>query len=174
MRWFWIDRFEEFVSGRHAVAIKNVTLAEEYLAGYLPGFPIMPYSLNLEGMAQTAGMLVGEMSGFRMRLVLAKVSHVAFHFPARPGDTLRYQARVLQAGDAGARLSTTSHVAGNLQASAEFFLAMLPRQHEAEQLFDPREFARLLTVLRVFEVATSDDGRPLTIPAELQVEEHRG
>jgi len=31
MRWFWIDRFDEFVRGRHATAVKNVSLAEEHL-----------------------------------------------------------------------------------------------------------------------------------------------
>ena len=53
MRWFWIDRFVEFVPGSHAKAVKNVTLAEEHLHDHFPGFPVMPGSLMLEGMAQT-------------------------------------------------------------------------------------------------------------------------
>ena len=91
MRWFWIDRFEEFRSGERAVAIKNVTLAEEHVLDHCGGVPVLPPTLILEGMAQTAGMLMGEMLGFRMRLVLAKVSSVQFLFPVRPGDTLRYR-----------------------------------------------------------------------------------
>ena len=38
MRWIWIDKFIEFQSGRHAVALKNVTLAEEHLHDHFPGF----------------------------------------------------------------------------------------------------------------------------------------
>ena len=45
MRWIWIDRFEEFESGKRAVAIKNVSLAEEHLHDHFPGRPVMPNSL---------------------------------------------------------------------------------------------------------------------------------
>jgi 3-hydroxyacyl-[acyl-carrier-protein] dehydratase len=55
MRWFWIDRFTSFESGRSASAVKNVTLSEEALDNYTPGRPNLPYALIIEGMAQTAG-----------------------------------------------------------------------------------------------------------------------
>ncbi len=65
MRWIWIDTFVEFVSGQRASAVKNVTLAEEYFQDHFPGDPVMPPSLMIEGMAQTAGILVGEARGFK-------------------------------------------------------------------------------------------------------------
>ena len=74
MRWFWIDRFTEFESGRAATAIKNVSLAEEYLHDHFPGAPVMPNALVIEGLAQTGGLLVAEHSGFENRVVLAKVA----------------------------------------------------------------------------------------------------
>ena len=37
MRWYWIDRFTEFESGRTATAVKNVSLAEEHLHDHFPG-----------------------------------------------------------------------------------------------------------------------------------------
>ena len=64
MRWYWIDRFLEFVSGSHAVTVKNVSLVEEQMENYVPGHPLMPGSLNIEGFAQTGGLLVGEHRGF--------------------------------------------------------------------------------------------------------------
>ena len=70
MRWFWIDRFEKFVSGKEAVTIKNVTLAEEPLDDYLPGFPHYPHSLVIEGMAQTGGILLGEHFQFETCAIL--------------------------------------------------------------------------------------------------------
>ena len=60
MRWFWIDRFEKFVRGKRAVAVRNIAASEEQLDG-----PIMPHSLLIERMAQTAGLLIGEIDGFQ-------------------------------------------------------------------------------------------------------------
>jgi len=64
MRWIWIDRFVEFVPGRRATAVKNISLAEEHLHDHFPDFPVMPECLMIEGMAQTAGILVGEAKKF--------------------------------------------------------------------------------------------------------------
>ncbi len=64
MRWIWIDKFVEFNSRQSAIAQKNVSLAEEHLHDLYPLFPIMPHSLIVEGMAQTAGILVGEARNF--------------------------------------------------------------------------------------------------------------
>ena len=67
MRWYWIDRFLEFESGRYAKAVKNVSLAEDHLHDHFPGYPLMPNSLVIEGLAQTGGLLVCEHSHFTRR-----------------------------------------------------------------------------------------------------------
>lgn len=105
MRWIWIDRFVEFEAGRRAVAIKNLTLAEDHLHDHFPGYPVMPASLMIEGMAQTAGILVGHARGFREKVILAKIKRAAFDDLARPGDQLRYEAQIEQITDAGAATS---------------------------------------------------------------------
>src|SRR5215475_1551327 len=107
MRWFWIDRFTEFVRGRRAVAIKNVTMTEEQIDGYTPGFPVMAASLMIEGMAQTAGLLIGEMEGFAQRVVLAKIGKAVFQRPVVPGDTLRYEATIADVKGDGALATVT-------------------------------------------------------------------
>jgi 3-hydroxyacyl-[acyl-carrier-protein] dehydratase len=94
MRWIWIDKFVEFESGRHAAAIKNVTLAEEHLHDHFPEFPIMPECLLIEAMAQTAGILVGEAHGFRDKVILAKISKAVFFDYVQPGDSLRIDAQI--------------------------------------------------------------------------------
>ena len=94
MRWIWIDTFVEFESGRRAVAVKNVTLAEEHLHDHVPGFPVMPAALIIEGMAQTAGILVGEARGFTENVILAKIRRAEFDGMAVPGDQLRYEAAI--------------------------------------------------------------------------------
>lgn len=102
MRWFWIDKFELFESGKRAVAIKNVTLAEEHLHDHFPGYPIMPQSLIIEGVAQTAGILVGEINDFREKVILAKIKRAVFHALVRPGDQLRYDAVLENVQDSAA------------------------------------------------------------------------
>ena len=94
MRWIWIDKFVEFNSGKSAVAIKNVTLAEEHLHDHFPGFPVMPESLMIEAMAQTAGILVGEAKKFKEKVILAKIKKAVFFDHVKPGDTLRLRAEI--------------------------------------------------------------------------------
>ena len=164
MRWFWIDRFEEFESGRYAVAVKNVSLAEEHLHDHFPGAPIMPNSLIVEGLAQTGGILVGEHGQFEHRVVLAKVSSVTFHFAALPGDTLRYRTDVLDFSPNGAIVRGTSHVGDRLQAEAEIVFAHLDERTAGHALFEPQFIKNWLRNLRLHEVGRAADGGPLKIP----------
>lgn len=112
MRWIWIDKFIEFTPKTSATAVKNVTLAEEHLHDLYPAFPIVPHSLIVEGMAQTAGILVGEARNFSEKVILAKIGRATFHRLVRPGDTLQFAARIEQLSEQGAAVSGTV-TAGN-------------------------------------------------------------
>lgn len=104
----WIDRVVELKPRERLVAIKHVSLAEEHLHDHFaatpdrPALPLMPASLIVEGMAQSAGILVGHAEGFREKVVLAKVTRVELDREAVPGDTLRYTATIEQIGPLGA------------------------------------------------------------------------
>ena len=90
----WIDKFIEFVPGTCATSVKNVTLAEDVLRDHFPGYPVLPPTLMIEGMAQTAGILVGEARGFAENVILGKIRRAEFTDYARPGDQLQYHARI--------------------------------------------------------------------------------
>lgn len=94
MRWIWIDRFVEFESGKRAVTIKNVSLAEEHLHDHWEPYPIMPASLMIEGMAQTAGILVGQARDFKEKVILAKITKAEFHDIVTPGDQITFEAEI--------------------------------------------------------------------------------
>ena len=94
MRWIWIDRFVEFKPHERATAIKNVSLAEEHLHDHWEAYPIMPTSLMIEGMAQTAGILVGQARNFQEKVILAKVAKAEIHEIVTPGDQITYQAEI--------------------------------------------------------------------------------
>lgn len=100
MRWMWIDSIIAFEPRQRLVAIKNVSLAEEHLHAHFAGDAfgppdaLMPNALILEGMAQTAGILVGSVHDFREKVILAKVTSATFDGDVRPGQTVRYDARI--------------------------------------------------------------------------------
>src|SRR5947199_4389539 len=95
MRWIWIDRFLDFESGKSARAVKNLSRAEDYFADHFPGYPVMPVALMLEGLAQTGGILVGEVNDFREKVVLAKIPRAQFHRDVLAGDELIYEVEML-------------------------------------------------------------------------------
>src|SRR5712671_2793603 len=112
MRWIWIDKFTEFTSRTSATAIKNVSLAEEHLHDLYPAFPVVPHSLIVEGMAQTAGILVGEARNFEEKVILAKIGRATFHRLVRPGDTIAFTAKIDQLSEAGASITGIVTCAG--------------------------------------------------------------
>ena len=165
MRWFWIERYLEFERGRRAVAIKNVSLVEEELDEYTPGYPVMPGSLIIEGMAQTAGLLIGEESGFEARVILAKIGKAVFHRYAIPGDTLRYTATISDKNSEGAMATVTSHIGDELQAEVEFMFAFITdKSFRGGPLFEPVDFVAMIRGFRIYEVGKDQDGKPLELP----------
>ena len=167
MRWFWIDRFIEFESGRYAKALKNISLAEDHLHDHFPAYPVMPNSLVIEGLAQTGGLLVCEHGRFRQKVVLAKLPKACFYGEARPGDTLLYTATIDYIHEDGAMVTATSHKGQTLHAEVEIVFAHLNGEHQDKTLFEPVTYLRMMHMLRAFEVGHAADGSPLAEPAEL-------
>ena len=123
MRWIWIDKFTEFTSRQSATAVKNVSLAEEHLHDLYPAFPIVPHSLIIEGMAQTAGILVGEARNFEEKVILAKVGKATFHRLVRPGETITYSAKIEQLNEQGASIAGTVTVDSEPVADIELMFS---------------------------------------------------
>jgi 3-hydroxyacyl-[acyl-carrier-protein] dehydratase len=168
MRWFWIDRFTEFVSGSHACGIKNVALDEEVLDGYCSCYPYLPPTLIIEGMAQLGGILVAEHFDWDKRVVLAKVGKAVYHRPALPGDQLRYEVRLQGTQDHGATVTGTSHCDGHLQAEVDLMFAFLEAGRFAEgSLFNIGELAVMLRTMNLFNVGVDSQGNPLVVSEKI-------
>src|SRR5260370_37184256 len=125
MRWIWMERFLEFHPGKSARAVKNLSLAEDYFAEHFPGYPVMPASLILEGLAQTGGILVGEVNDFREKVVLAKIPWARFPREAVAGQQLIYEVEILHMRPEGAAVSGRALSDGELVAETEIFVAHL-------------------------------------------------
>jgi 3-hydroxyacyl-[acyl-carrier-protein] dehydratase len=117
MRWMWIDQIVEYESARRLAAIKSVSMAEEHLHDHqIGGAPVMPASLMIEGMAQTAGILVGSVHQFREKVILAKIVSARFDSDVFPGETIRYEATLEHMQSAGA---STSGIVKRMRHSGE-------------------------------------------------------
>ncbi len=111
MRWIWIDRILELEKARRCVAVKNISMAEDVLHDHFPAtsahgpLPVLPNTLIIEGMAQTAGIMVGHANDFREKVILAKIGKAKFTAVALPGFTLRYTAHMERIDTSGASTS---------------------------------------------------------------------
>jgi 3-hydroxyacyl-[acyl-carrier-protein] dehydratase len=167
MRWFWVDRFTEFVSGQYATSVKAVSLGEEQLHDHFPGYPIMPNSLIVEGLALTGGLLVSEANDFEERVILAKLARSRFHFDVVPGTLLTYRAKVEQIHEDGAIVTATAHVGEALQAEVEIVFAHVDEETAGGELFDWLDFLVWLKLWRLYEVGRKADGSRLQVPPKL-------
>lgn len=104
MRWILIDRILEIDKGRKARALKNISLGADYLEDHFPGFPVMPNSLIIEALAQTGGILVGQLHNFKRKVILAKIEKAEFLKMVRPGDQLILEAEIIEEREEGCRV----------------------------------------------------------------------
>ena len=167
MRWFWIDRFIEFVRDTRATTIKNVAFGEEPMDDYLPGHPHYPHSLIIEGVAQTGGLLVSEAGGFQTKTVLAKVSKAIFHELTVPGDQIFLTAVVQDKKPSGAIIEGTVTVNGQVRAELELSFAFLDDRFGETGLFPPEDLLRTLRILKLFDVAVDQNGNRIHAPEHM-------
>jgi 3-hydroxyacyl-[acyl-carrier-protein] dehydratase len=117
-----IDRIEQLTDER-IVAVKYVSLAEEYLADHFPTFPVLPGVMMLEALTQAAGWLLHRRSDFRCSMaVLKEARNVKYGQFVAPGESLRVEVDLLKetaAGGATFKASGTVYGATSVQARIE-------------------------------------------------------
>ncbi|MDO4569880.1 MAG: beta-hydroxyacyl-ACP dehydratase [Planctomycetia bacterium] len=165
MRWYWIDRYTEFVRGKRATAVKCISLAEEHLHDHFLHFPVMPHSLVVEGVAQAGGLLISEYNQCREKVVLAKIVKAVFYCEAYPGETLTYSVQIENINSGGASISATSYKGDVLHAEFEMMFAHLDGMFADKELFSPEDYRHLFHSFHVYEVGKEEDGvTPITEP----------
>jgi 3-hydroxyacyl-[acyl-carrier-protein] dehydratase len=116
-----VDKIESVDDGR-LVAVKYVTLAEEYLADHFPTFPVLPGVMMLEAATQAAGWLLHRKQGFSKAIVVLKEArNVKYGQFVAPGNFLRIEVELSKMTDTGAVFKATGTVgeAQALQAKVE-------------------------------------------------------
>ncbi len=121
-----VDRVLECVSGERIVALKNVTMNEEFFVGHFPGRPVMPGVLILEAMAQAAGILTFFTAGVypdeSIHFYFAGIDKARFRRPVVPGDQVMLTAILERKIRAIWKYSTSATVDGVEVARAEMLV----------------------------------------------------
>ncbi|MFM9884547.1 MAG: 3-hydroxyacyl-ACP dehydratase FabZ [Burkholderiales bacterium] len=125
-----VDRVLEYESGKHIVALKNVTINEPFFPGHFPNHPVMPGVLVIEAMAQTAAILAfitaGESVGDKNIVYFAGIDDARFKRPVVPGDQIMMRAELEWQRRGIWRFKTTARVDEHLAAEASLMCTMRP------------------------------------------------
>jgi 3-hydroxyacyl-[acyl-carrier-protein] dehydratase len=121
-----VDRVLTCTPGEDIRAIKNVTINEPFFNGHFPERPVMPGVLQLEALAQTAGILVyatlNKRPNENTRFYFAGIDECRFRRPVVPGDQLVLTAKVDRNMKGIWRLSTVAYVGDEEATVAEMML----------------------------------------------------
>lgn len=116
------------ISGNTIRAIKNVTINEPYFQGHFPNHPIMPGVLQLEAIAQVAGILMLKQAENAGKIAyFMSAENVKWRKPVRPGDTLVIDIELLKVRGKIGRAKGTCSVDGDIVSEAEVTFVLIDR-----------------------------------------------
>ena len=123
-----VDRVLEIEAGKRIVAIKNVTINEPYFVGHFPHMPVMPGVLQIEALAQAAGILsfqtMGRVSDDRSVYYFVGIDGARFKRPVVPGDQLRLEVEITRVARSIWKYSGRATVDGLVSAEAELMCTL--------------------------------------------------
>ena len=121
-----IDAVTELEPGRRIVAVKNVTVNEDFFQGHFPGKPLMPGVLMIETLAQVASVLLmnGSASSEGGRAYLRGVDNAKFRRQVVPGDRLRLEVVVGARRTNLARAHAVAYLEDSVVAEAELVMGL--------------------------------------------------
>jgi UDP-N-acetylglucosamine acyltransferase len=124
-----VDAVTDLTTGERLVAIKNVTVNEDFFPGHFPGAPLMPGVLMIESMAQAASvLLLQEADGTILphRASLRGVDGAKFRKPVAPGDRVRLELSVERRRATMARVRGVAYVQDQIVAEGTLVMAIEP------------------------------------------------
>jgi UDP-3-O-[3-hydroxymyristoyl] N-acetylglucosamine deacetylase/3-hydroxyacyl-[acyl-carrier-protein] dehydratase len=119
-----VDRILK-IDGDHIVGVKNVTMNEAYFQGHFPGHPIMPGVLQLEAIAQVAGvLLLKRVEAANQVAYFMSAEDVKWRKPVVPGDSLVIEVELIKVRGKIGRAKGVCKVGGEIVSEAEVTFMM--------------------------------------------------
>jgi len=123
VRFSLVDRIVALEAGKSVQAVKNLSIAEEYLADHFPGFPVMPGVLMVETLVQAGAWLMRYTEDFRYSTILLKSAKaVKFNNFVSPGKSLHVTCNVVKQGPEEYSFKASGTVDGTSAVSARLVL----------------------------------------------------
>jgi len=123
-----VDRILK-IEGNHIIGIKNVTMNEPYFQGHFPDHPIMPGVLQLEAMAQVAGILLLKKAEAANQLAyFLAAEDVKWRKPVMPGDVLIIDIELTKARGKIGRAKAACKVGNEIVSEAEVTFMLRDRE----------------------------------------------
>jgi 3-hydroxyacyl-[acyl-carrier-protein] dehydratase len=122
-----VDKIIDYVPGKMAVGVKNVTFNEPHFQGHFPGRALMPGVLIVEAMAQVGGVVMTQMSDSPGGLfVFAGIDKVRFRRQVTPGDQLVMTVELLWVKQRRfSKMQGRAEVDGQLAAEGELMFSLV-------------------------------------------------
>ena len=137
MRHYHLDRVLSLERGVRAVGVRSVSLADDVFTDHFPGNPVLPGVYILEGLAQTAGLLLWETSGRSRIALMNSVDRAKFTAFARPGDVVRLAVDIESLDDRVARVRGAATVGDRAVAATRLTFTMLETSRLIAPEFQP-------------------------------------
>lgn len=119
-----VDRVVK-IDGNHIIAVKNVTINEPYFQGHFPGHPIMPGVLQLEAMAQVAGIVMLRKAENASKIAyFMSAEAVKWRKPVLPGDVLVIDVELTKMRGSIGKAKGVCKVQGEVVSQAEVTFMM--------------------------------------------------
>ncbi len=118
-----VDRVEEIVKGEKISAIKAVTFNEGFFPGHFPGRPIMPGVLQIEALAQAAGILgieTLELAESGKLVYFMAIENAKFRAPVEPGCLLKLDVSFTQQRSRICKFHGEASVDGKVTCDVDF------------------------------------------------------
>jgi 3-hydroxyacyl-[acyl-carrier-protein] dehydratase len=123
-----VDRVLDYELGKSIVAIKNVTVNEEFFNGHFPHKPVMPGVLMIEALAQTAALLsfltMGKKPDSTSVVYFVGIDAARFKRPVGPGDQLRMEVEIVRSSRGIYKFKARGTVDGETALEAELMCTM--------------------------------------------------